>query len=378
VFIVASGLPQKAKAIVGSAMQTERDDHPQQVSTKPNTGQDSSIEPLSSGGNKLQEVQENSALTKPELVLLSKFQTPSPPRAYGVTGFWEGVLGEAPEKVIQRFISQGLIIKAPTETYVNNFSVKEIKTRLQTLGMTVSGKREELVRRLVAAATPEMLTPPPDKRLWVVSPVGLEILNPYLQSKENDRRETDDSIRLALAADNLQKVADLATAFHDRWMLRGDEQRESMFPSHLPSKELYARLQLLKDAENKAPECLRILSPETMKQLSGALTQTFLLNENEDRSDRIRTLDLGPGVDPRWAAQMMNAWVQSKSSLEGYRASARVGVKIRVQIITCDDCEISLRHKGKHYTLSSCPEIPLIGCVRKPCCGCCYAPVIED
>jgi hypothetical protein len=38
-----------------------------------------------------------------------------------------------------------------------------------------------------------MLTAPPDKRLWVVSPVGFEILNPYLQRKENDRREADDS-----------------------------------------------------------------------------------------------------------------------------------------------------------------------------------------
>ena len=122
---------------------------------------------LSSDGNKLQEVQKNSALTTPELVLLSKFQTPSPPRAYGVNVFWEGFFGEASEKVIQRFISQGLIIKAPAETDVNNLSVKEIRTHLKTLGMIVSGKREELVRRLAAVANPEILTPPPDKRLWL-------------------------------------------------------------------------------------------------------------------------------------------------------------------------------------------------------------------
>jgi hypothetical protein len=377
VFVVASRFRQKPTPAASSVMPTERDNHPQQVTTKLNTGQESAIELLSSGGNKLQEVQVSSALTTPELVLLSKFQNPSPPHAYGANGFWEGALGEPPEKVIQRFISGGLIAEAPTETYVNSLSVKELRTQLKTLGMIVSGKREELVRRLGAVATPEMLTPPPDRRLWVVSPVGLEILNPYLQHKENDRRETVDSIQLALAANDLRKAADVATSFHDRWKLRSDKQRESMFPSHLSSKDLYTRLQLLKDAEKEAPECLRILSAEALKRLCGALTWAFALDENKNRSDRIRNLDLGLGVDQRWAAQMMTAWIQSKSSLESFRASARVGVKIKVQILTCDDCEISLRHKGKHYTLSSCPEIPLKGCVRKPCCGCCYTPVIE-
>jgi hypothetical protein len=193
VLIAACRLPQKTKPAVGSAIQTERDNHPQQVSTKPDPGKEGPNELFPSDGNKLQEVQQHSALTKPELVLLSKFQTPSPPRAYGVNGFWEGALGEPPEKVIQRFISQGLITEAPTETYVNSLSVKELRTHLKTLGVTASGKREELVRRLAAVATPEMLTAPPDKRLWVVSPVGFEILNPYLQRKENDRREADDS-----------------------------------------------------------------------------------------------------------------------------------------------------------------------------------------
>ena len=309
VFVVASRFRQKANPAVSSVMPTERDNHPQQVATKLDTGQESSIQLLSSSADKLQEIQVSSALTKPELVLLSKFQTPSRPHAYGVNGFWEAALGEPPEKVIQRFISQGLITEAPTETYVNSLSVKELRTHLKTLGMTASGKREQLVMRLAAVATPEMLTPPPDKRLWVVSPVGLKILNPYLQHKENDRRETDDSIQLALATNDLRKAADVATSFHDRWKVRSDKQRESMFPSHLSSKDLYTRIQLLKDAEKEAPECLRILSTEALKRLCGALTWVSALDENKDRSDRIRNLDLGPSVDQRWAAQMMNAWI---------------------------------------------------------------------
>lgn len=43
-----------------------------------------------------------------------------------------------------------------------------------------------------------------------------------------------------------------------------------------------------------------------------------------------------------------------------------------VSISGCDDCQVSLAKANKIYKIDKVPALPLKGCTRSPCCGCCY------
>jgi hypothetical protein len=75
----------------------------------------------------------------------------------------------------------------------------------------------------------------------------------------------------------------------------------------------------------------------------------------------------------RWIAAL-DVWMTSQFVLAGYRDSARRGLRLRVEILPGPGCEIAAHHSGITYELENCPEIPLPGCRRLPCCGCCYTP----
>jgi hypothetical protein len=69
---------------------------------------------------------------------------------------------------------------------------------------------------------------------------------------------------------------------------------------------------------------------------------------------------------------------QNQSSLESYRKAIKQGAKLKVEILGSPDCPVSWAQNGKLYSIDGVPPLPLPGCDRSPCCGCCYAPVVQE
>ena len=49
-----------------------------------------------------------------------------------------------------------------------------------------------------------------------------------------------------------------------------------------------------------------------------------------------------------------------------------------VEISAGPGCDVAEAKKGKVYGFDDYPSLPLAGCRREPCCGCCYVPVVDD
>ena len=190
--------------------------------------------------------------------------------------------------------------------------------------------------------------------------------------KEDADVNIEHLLQNALQRDDYKQAAKIAADFQGRHTEKKAPGAEALFPSHWSEKELYNLLNLLKEAKNKPPACLRALSPAARESLYEAFTWAFLWNEKIQKSERIKCLDLGPGIKTKSAAQALMSWIQSKLSLIGMREAQEAGVKIKVGIDPPGDCSIACRHKAKWYALDSVPEIPMEGCQRKPCCGCVY------
>ena len=85
--------------------------------------------------------------------LLSKFLRPRVAEDFSKTsGYWEKQLGETPQKAIERFLDEGVLVHADfSEHLTSKFKVTELKGMLEVRGLPVSGRKSELISRLVHA-----------------------------------------------------------------------------------------------------------------------------------------------------------------------------------------------------------------------------------
>lgn len=65
-----------------------------------------------------------------------------------------------------------------------------------------------------------------------------------------------------------------------------------------------------------------------------------------------------------------------RKSLREYRQLAKQGIVKGVQILPGPGCVVSEAQNGVTYQVDRVPTVPLEGCKRSPCCGCCYSAVM--
>ena len=85
-------------------------------------------------------------------------------------------------------------------------------------------------------------------------------------------------------------------------------------------------------------------------------------------------------LGPEWRGKVPPALAEGhKRTLEEIATiPQRVGVGIQgARIYGCVDCPMSLEYQDIIFPIGSVPSLPLPGCNRSPCCGCCYGPVLS-
>lgn len=66
-----------------------------------------------------------------------------------------------------------------------------------------------------------------------------------------------------------------------------------------------------------------------------------------------------------------------RKSLHDYRQMAKEGFVKAVEILPGPGCAIAEAQAGTAYHVDRVPALPLPGCKRSPCCGCCYNAVVK-
>ena len=69
---------------------------------------------------------------------------------------------------------------------------------------------------------------------------------------------------------------------------------------------------------------------------------------------------------------------QLARSLDSWRQSKAMGLNVRVGICSGPGCQLAEALDGQSWALDDVPSLPIPGCIRSPCCGCCYTPVQPD
>lgn len=69
------------------------------------------------------------------------------------------------------------------------------------------------------------------------------------------------------------------------------------------------------------------------------------------------------------------AAAQLQQVIRDARKLAKTGELAGIEILGCDECPVSKAQAGKIYSVDLVPSLPLPGCERSPCCGCCYVVI---
>lgn len=306
------------------------------------------------------------------LLFLSRFRHPSSQAEQG--DYWQSALGESPARAIKRFQDEGMLVQAGTARKIDcAFRINDLRPMLQSRGLPASGRKENMIQRLIEAdpkGMDEIAAKLPPTLVW--SPRGKEIAEEYLANEkaEHNRveQETMEYLRLGKLKEACRSVANY--------------EAKQPFPrgigvdwKHYDPTGDVAALEAIYCGK---PKILGKLDEGQLLplRLAAGMAQLWGTNQFEEWLPPGFTTGLKMGNDA--AARMLLFSGIHRTTLEGYRRS-RVVKKVEVVVARderlCAACE-SLA--DRQFSLDSAPELPYEHCTSEMGCRCCFAPLIRD
>lgn len=303
------------------------------------------------------------------LALLARFQHAADPDEVALP-YWDTVLPQPVATTLAAFRRQGWLVDAPWQAvFASRHRVDELKPLLRERGLKVSGKKDELVARLLEADPAAMQARVAQVKAWTLSAEAAEAVARYVANDRAAKAQAHASALAALqAGQSRDAIAAIVGYERTRVFPRGlgiDWNSEGVEASLLPSTE--AILQA-------SPGILREVPPDELPALRVAAAMMHLTGENAARAWLPADLVGHPRLDLDTAARMVLFHGGHMAELRELRAH---GIR-RVEILGSDDsCPTCAALEGKKFTLDKAPELPHPGCTHDKGCRCLYQSIFN-
>src|SRR5262245_41868035 len=122
------------------------------------------------------------------LLLLSKFRNGDSPARYRDAEYWEAMLNEKPAKAIDQFHKEGVLETAGLRELIDyKFKASDLKLMLKEKRLKISGRKEELIQRLIENDEQSMRDATNGLVLYRCTPEGIQLAEHYLESEKAKR-----------------------------------------------------------------------------------------------------------------------------------------------------------------------------------------------
>lgn len=302
------------------------------------------------------------------LLILSKFLHPNSIDEFAKADYWNNALGENAKQAIKRFLDEGMLLQANLEGQLDyKFKATELKNMLKERGLKVSGRKDELITRLIQADPENMKKSVQGTTIVLCSEKGRVIAEQYLSDELAKRARLNEQIREYLSQHKF-KEASLAVASFEA---------QQVFPrglginwkNHNPTSDI--------DALN----AIFAFKPKVLSQLENNLIDMLRLSAGMDYlwgTNNAQWLppdfETGLAIDKVTAGRMFLSNAYYHRSVTQYRTS---GVVNQVQILSKNCCETCMKLSGKKFALNSVPELPYEHCTREMGCNCTVIPMVH-
>lgn len=302
------------------------------------------------------------------LLLLSKFLHPNSIDEFAKADYWNIALGENAKQAIKRFFDEEMLLQADLEGQLDyKFKATELKNMLKERGLKVSGRKDELITRLIQADPENMKKIVKGTTIVLCSEHGRAIAEQYLSDELAKRTKLNEIIGEYLRQRNFREASLAVASF----------EAQQVFPrgvgiswkNHNPTSNINAlnaifafKPMVLSQLENNLLEMLRFSAG--MDYLLGTNNAQWLPPDFET----------GLTIDKVTAARMFISNAYYHSSITQYRTS---GVVNHVQILSKNCCENCMKLSGKKFNLNAVPELPYEHCTRETGCNCGVIPMVR-
>jgi hypothetical protein len=306
-------------------------------------------------------------LSLAELELLSRFLHPKTQDSFGNAEYWRDVTGVHPNRIIKRLLNDGLLERADVTGALEFIcKVSDLKELLRQRGLPLSGRKRDLIERLVAADPGGMENVVKGIVVLRCSKRGDDVVRKYLEEKDREREAAYTSTRDAL------KRKDFGTACR----VVGSYEAKQLFPRGLgvdwahydPTEDIA----VLREIAQARPKIIGQVDETILEPLRLAAGMSLLWGTNV-RSDWLPQ-DIGGELrlEPEVSTRMILFYARNRRTLLSFK---RMGVR-RVEISSPCGCECCATLQGKTYPTEDVPELPYEKCTFNAGCRC--LPVAAD
>jgi SAP domain len=298
------------------------------------------------------------------LLLMSKFRNGDSPTRYRDADYWEAALKEKPAKVIEQFIKEEMLEPAALPELLNyKFKASDLKSMLKEKGLKVSGRKEELIQRLIDNDANAMSELTKDLDLYRCTAAGKHLVEQYLEGERIKRGATEQETLNLLAGEEYSKAVRVVAQYEATQVFArgiGIDWKNYDGTSDVES---------LRVIFNTTPTILKGVEENRLRQLRPAAGMMQLWGTSNARHWLPEGFETGIHLDGDAACRMLMFHASYLRNIEGY---IKGGVKT-VEVLGVNDgisCSECRKISGKKYRIENVPEIPYAKCTCGIGCRC--------
>jgi hypothetical protein len=304
------------------------------------------------------------------LLFLSKFLHPKTPDDFAESDAWKKVLGESPKQASKRFLDEGMLAQADLSSQLDyKCKVTELKDMLKKRGVTVSGRKGDLIQRLIQADPDGMKQVVAGLTILICSERSQEITEQYIANEKAKRNKIEQQVIDCLRQRKFKEASVTVASY----------EAEQVFPrgmgidwKHYDPKRDITMLNIIFGSK---PKILARLNDGQLDTLRFAAGMIYLWGTNQGQEWLPPDFQTGLVMDNDAATRMFFFHASHRVNIDNYKQS---GVIKQVEILaTQDSCDACKKISGKRFKLNDVIELPYEHCTHEMGCRCTVSPIVK-
>ena len=331
--------------------------------------------PSQESKSETQLVPANWANSQPHLALLEKFLSAREVKDWFLE-LWAPAFRTNPQRVIDGLIAHGALELAPT--------VADLKMMLSSRGLKVSGKKAELIQRLLEADPKGMEVPQAHRMILRCTPAASQAVSRWKAEQARAFETASDSVIAALRDRHFKEAIRTADAYRKNKFEPPIHPGVAAMTIRSAPRSIEERAKDLATVFTMRPKIPNELQPGQWEglylnyavwELLGRLTPEesepgFTEEDEDDNREAPEKCVPGPtgikAINSTAATRMLSSHVKHQRDLARMRES---GIK-KAKIIGIGGCEACLAPKDQTFRLDELPELPYKDCTCELGCRC--------
>jgi hypothetical protein len=314
---------------------------------------------------------EEDRVDRARLLLLSKFLKPRTLQSITESKWsssWRESLGEPVTETLDTFLREGLIAMGGIRAKMaQKFRVVDLKEMLRARDLKVSGRKAELIDRLVNHAPSDMQRETMDVETFTCTDRGRQRAEVFVKEEKERRSHAEMEALAALRERNFRRAVDVVVTF----------EAQQIFPRGIGIDwQNYNTERDLAQLHMIFSESPAILAPLTKAQINKLRPIAGMLHLwGKSRApvawwpsmlkEDIESSDLH--FDAEVAARMIMFHANHKRQLRSYKDA---GIDRAAIMATADSCKACKEMNGTSFLIDEAPELPNPNCTSPMGCRC--------